>query len=472
VSNASSGCPSCAGAQREIERLKSEIQSLRLTLEEARRAGKRQAAPFRRDKRKKNPRPPGRKSGKGYGTKAHRPPPNHVDETVEAPLADPLCPDCGEPLEIEIVSQFQEELPKVRSHVTEFRVHVGVCTCGTRVQGRHPRQTSDALGAAASQIGPRASALAAHLNKELGIPLGKVQRVFRDVFDLTLSRAGVWVANTRVARVAEPTYHSMIEWIRAAPVVSPDETGWYVRGRSAWAWAFVTPLLTYYAIRLGRGYDVAAEILGADFAGTLARDGFGVYRSFLRAIHQTCLAHLLRRSHEMLEVAQRGAARVPWAVSRILKRGLELRDRRDAGKITMLGLAVEQGKLEARLDRLLTWKPTDDENRKLLKHLGIERDAIFRFLLDSNVPATNHWAEQEIRPLVVARKISAGNRSWRGAHVLEVIASVFRTARRQGQNPLEIAIDLLRSPEPMVATVLAPPYVAAAQRAGRLSAPS
>ena len=41
--------------------------------------------------------------------------------------------------------------------------------CRRRVQGRHPRQTSNALGSAASQLGPRALALTTHLNKGLGL---------------------------------------------------------------------------------------------------------------------------------------------------------------------------------------------------------------------------------------------------------------------------------------------------------------
>ncbi|MBI2219438.1 MAG: PLP-dependent transferase [Candidatus Rokubacteria bacterium] len=45
------------------------------------------------------------------------------------------------------------ELPAVRPHVTRFAI--GRCRpCRRRVQGRHPRQTSDALGAAASQLAP------------------------------------------------------------------------------------------------------------------------------------------------------------------------------------------------------------------------------------------------------------------------------------------------------------------------------
>ena len=42
------------------------------------------------------------------------------------------------------------------------------------MQGRHPLQTSDALGAAAARVDPRALATAAVLHKQYGLPLGKV----------------------------------------------------------------------------------------------------------------------------------------------------------------------------------------------------------------------------------------------------------------------------------------------------------
>src|SRR5438105_4492704 len=110
----------------------------------------------------------------------------------------------------------------------------------------------------------------------------------------------------------------------------------------------------------GRGYEQAVTILGEDFAGTFERDGWSVYRSFTKAQHQTCYAHLLRRCHELLETAQRGAARVPHAVEGILQRALRLRDRRDAGLLSPHGLVVATGRLESQMDRLLAWEPTDD----------------------------------------------------------------------------------------------------------------
>jgi len=103
------------------------------------------------------------------------------------------------------------------------------------------------------------------------------------------------------------------------------------------------------------------------------------------------------------------------------------------------------------MDRLLAWRPKDDENRKLLKHLRNERSALFTFLRDNAVPASNYWAEQAIRPAVVTRKVWGGNRTASGAVTQSVLLSYHRSCRQQHLEPGSILADLLRSPVPIVA---------------------
>ena len=78
-----------------------------------------------------------------------------------------------------------------------------------------------------------------------------------------------------------------------------------------------------------------------------------IYRQFTKALHQTCLAHLLRRCREMLLVAGRGEAEFPRTVQTILQQALQLRDRRQQRQISEQGLAVARGRLEVRMDRTL-----------------------------------------------------------------------------------------------------------------------
>src|SRR5947207_13100982 len=89
-------CPDCVRLQRELAELRAQVERRTGLLDEQRRAGKRQAAPFAKGPPQAAPQKPGRKPGAAYGTKAHRPPPDpeQIDETHEAPLPG-ACPDCG-----------------------------------------------------------------------------------------------------------------------------------------------------------------------------------------------------------------------------------------------------------------------------------------------------------------------------------------------------------------------------------------
>lgn len=438
-----------ARLERRIEALTAENERLRHALEEALRAGKRQAAPFSRRHPKAHPAKPGRKPGSRYGRRCRRPIPPRIDAVIDVPLPA-HCPHCGGGIEeTGMAKQYQTEIPEPRVEHIEFRIHLGRCRhCRRLVQGRHPRQTSDAVGGAASQLGPRALALAAVLNKQLGLPYGKTAAVFEQGWGLKVSRGGLCQALARLGRKAEPTYRRLIEKIRAAPSVTPDETGWKVSGRLWWMWAFSSEAVTVYAIQPGRGFEQAAAVLGAAFAGFLVRDGWGVYRQFTGAVHQSCLAHLLRRCREMIAVGRGAVVRFPLAVRKVFQAALGLRMRRDQGKISFHGLAVACGRLEAQMDRLLSAPRQAAQNQRLARHLRRERDALFPFLYCPGLEATNWRAEQAIRPMVVTRKVWGGNRTPAGARTQSVLLSVLQTCRQQHRSAVPLLGRLLCSPQP------------------------
>lgn len=421
-----------------------------------RRAARRQAAPFSKGDPTPHPRRSGRKPGAAYGTRGHRQPPEHVDRVVTVGLPA-CCPGCGGELALErVATQYQEDLPPARPLVTRYRIQVGRCRgCGRRVQPRHPEQTSDALGAAGTQVGPRAVALASWLSKGLGVPAGKIARLFGQL-GLHITPGGVVQAVARAGRACQPTYQALTDGVRASPVVAPDETGWRVGGIRAWLWTFVGDQVTVYRIARGRGYLDAAAVLGEGYAGVLERDGWAPYRRFGNATHQTCLAHLLRRCRDLVADADRGQAKTPHAVRRILEHALRLRDAHNAGTLEAAMLAAEAGRLGAAVDKLIAGRTVYPPNRRLLNHLAQEREHLFTFLGAGGVQATNWRAEQAIRPAVVSRKTWGGNRTWAGADTWQVLTSVLRTASQQDRDPIELLARLLRAPVPIVANLAIP----------------
>jgi len=436
--------------ERERARLERENARLKDELETARRAGARQAAPFSKGAPKQRPRRPGRKPGGAYGRHGQRPIPTVVQETHDAPVPA-QCPGCGERIrETQVAAPYQEDLPPVQPVVRRFDVHLGTCTgCHRRVQGRHPLQTSDALGAAAVQLGPHAVALAVQLNKQCGVSFGKIATLFRERFGLHVTASAVVRALHRVAAKGQPTYHALCETVRTSAVVVPDETGWKVRGLLHWLWVFTTAMTTVYRICPGRGFAEAASVLGADCAGGLARDGWAPYRQFTQAFHQTCVGHLLRRCRLLQRDHPR--ARFPARIARILHKALTVRDRRAAGTISPHGVDVACGHLFHQVLNALENVGTIPEVQRFARHITTELPAMFSFLIDSALAATNWRAEQALRPAVITRKVcGGGNRSPQGAETQQVLASILRTAQQRHLDVDAVITTLMRAPAPIV----------------------
>jgi transposase len=228
---------------------------------------------------------------------------------------------------------YQEELPVQRPVVRQFHITIASCrACGLRVQGRHPLQTCDALGAAAVQLGPQAVALTVILNTQLGLSYGKITQLLRDRFGLTVTRGGVTQAIHRAARQAQPSYDALCATVRGSPMVTVDETSWRVAADLQWLWTFVTPETTVYKSQPGRGLAQAAAVIGTDYSGVLVRDGWQSYRQFRAALHQTCLAHLLRTCRRLLlDYPNQPFVR---AVKGILQAALATRDRHRDGAVS------------------------------------------------------------------------------------------------------------------------------------------
>ncbi len=443
--------------ESQVEQLTVQVRQLTAQLQEALRASKRQAAPFSKGPPKDHPKPPGRTAGPNYGPKAHRPiPAQPPDEIIDVPLPE-ACPHCGGPtVQDHTDRQYQTEIPR-RPIIRRFDLHIGHCTrCGKRIQPRHRLQTSDALGAAASQLGPAAQAAIAHLNKHAGLPHGKIAEFFDAFFGIQLSRAGACQSTLRSAERAMPLYHAIVRSIRRFPWIVPDETGWRIGGRKAWMHVLVTESLTGYVIDANRG-GVAESVSGWRYTGVLIHDGFKSYNRFAFARHQTCLNHLLTRCKHLLATATAGAVRFPRQVQALLGHALAVRDRRDGGELSPHGLACCVGRLKTRLDRLLCWHRANDENERLADHLNRNRDHLFTFLTQSGIDATNHRAERAIRPAVLARKISGGSRTERGALAHACLTSVNQSARQQGRNFCRMLADLLCGRRPRLAYLPAGP---------------
>lgn len=429
---------------RRVAELEGRIAELEKKLEEALRGQKRQTAPFSKGSPKENPKRRGRKPGEDYGTQASRAVPTEFDEVVPVPLPE-RCP-CGGEVEYEHTeSQFQEEIPRkpIRRRID---IAFGRCRrCGKPVHGRHPLQTSEAVGAAAAQLGPDAKAMTSLMKNELGLSCGKICTAFRRFFGISISRGGVAQIVGMVADRVQAAYRSIAIVVRRSRTVYPDETGWKVGGDLQWLWTFVCRTATLFVIRDSRGFDVVDEVLGATWSGTAIHDGWMPYDRLEEADHQQCVQHPIRRCKRLLEVATRGAVRYPRAVLEFLQATFAIRDRREAGEYSPHGLKVAIGRFEARLERLLGWTLSNPANRKLRNHLANHQDEWLLFLKRRWIEATSWPVDQASRGALTNRKVFGGNRDPRGARGQERLSSVIATAGQRGVEIFEYLTRVLRA---------------------------
>lgn len=420
--------------REQIAALNAKVEQLTQLLDQSQRAAKRQAAPFAKGPPQEQPKKPGRKRGRRHGRHGHRraPPPERIDETHEAPLPD-VCPDCGGQLhETHVDQQYQTEIPR-QPIVRQFNIHCGQCQgCGQACQGRHPLQTSDATGAAASQLGPDAQAAVVYLNKHAGLSHGKIVHALHTLFGIQLSRGASAQIVLRAAARLGSAYDEIQAKLKNSLIITPDETGWRIGGHAVWLHGWVgADGLTCYHIDPQRGCDALQRVLGIDWSGTLVHDGWASYDAFEHASHQQCQAHVLRRAHE-LEANASGRAKVfPRQVIELFQESLALRDRFAAQPPSQARRQEAHADFTQRLLDLTQSRRSDPANERLAAHLYGHSEHWFQFLLDPTIPATNYQGEQAMRPAVVNRKVWGGNRTAAGARAQATTMSVLQTCKQQ-----------------------------------------
>ncbi|HEV3256607.1 MAG TPA: IS66 family transposase [Gemmataceae bacterium] len=417
--------------QAQVLQQQQAIDQLRRQLDDVQRQQRRQAAPFRRRKPVANPKRPGRPAGH---LPAHRPPPtpDQIDTTLAAPL--PACPHCHGPLDDRTVHvQYQTDIPPVQPLITQFNIEAGYCPhCQCHVQGRHPEQTSDAVGAAANQLGPRVLAFAADLKHRLGVPYRKIITILDEYFGLSACHAALVRGCERLARLGFPTFISLIGDLRDSRVVHTDDTGWRIGGHNAWLWVFSGAPGTVYLVTPSHGHEVPAVILGPDFQGYMVCDGAKAFDP-LEYLKSRCLGHILRRCADLRETLSAREAADVQCLQALLREAIDLGQRRDA--LTAAGYARRRQEMENRLDDWLhaPRRQVSPELDRLITHLCAHRGEWFVFLEEPDVPPTNNHAEQMLRPAVISRKIGGCNKTESGAVTHSILSSILVTAQRLGQ---------------------------------------
>ncbi len=414
--------------EKENERLEQEKRQLQEQIEQLQRALLRPAAPFRRPEKKKiaseKKKRPGRKPGHPG---SYRRIPEQVDQRVEVPLEQ--CPQCGGPVhDVRAVEQYIEEIPAVRPQVSQIITYRGECSRCGKVSSRHPLQTSRAEGAARVQLGPRALSVTAELNKGLGLTMRKTCQVLNRLAGLRVTPGGISQALDRVAGKVEPLHRQLVSEMRQAPSVFADETSWWVGEPGWWLWTFTNPETTLFRVEDSRGSAVVLKTLGEEFAGILVSDCLASYDPLPYRKHK-CISHHLKA---ISQARDRPDTRDPTYLNdwdAFFKTVMVLYKLAVSGELQTREERIRA--LQSWQHRLLGQVVTQPGDRIIQQRLQKQRPHLLGCLYDLAAEPTNNRAERALRPAVIARKLSCGNKTIKGKRTWEILASLAATARQR-----------------------------------------
>ena len=379
---------------------------------------------------------PKRKAGAQPGHKgSRRAAPERIDHRREHRAE--VCPDCGGPLNrcAETRTRFIEDIPEIKPEVTEHTIHRDWCP---RCQKKVEAPVADALPG--SSIGLRTLALSAWQHYALGNTLDQIVDVFNFHMQLKITPGGLFQMFYRLQETIFPWYEQLHQEAMQSARLHADETGWRVAGQTHWLWCFGNDRTTFYLIDRSRGSPALDRFFTTFFAGTLITDFWASYNAVDCGSRQMCLVHLLRELSATRDYKNPGG---DWpefesTLGTLLRDSIEVWKEREA--FAAADLAVKRSEFQSRLTAIISRSWTDSHSQRLMKRLQKYEHGLFTFLDKDGVPFDNNHAERSIRPAVILRKNSYGNRSEQGSDCQAVLMSIFRTLRQRGHDPIRTVI--------------------------------
>lgn len=393
------------------------------------------------------PKPGKKKRGAPPGHRGNtRPIPQQVDhvEYIPPPEYCPCCQQQGITAEPDYLNKYTEDIQEIIKTVTRRRYQRGTCQhCGASVADPAASQGPPVV------VGNNLKATLTIMRQQMGVSLRKLSRFCQQSCGIELSPSGVLGILSRTGRDLEPAYTAIEAAVPLQSTLHADETGWKMDGQRWVMWIFCNQRLVFFYADKSRGAQIPKTILGEDYRGLLHSDFYASYNGFQYT--QKCLVHFLRDIRTELLVApeEKSLVRLKKLTKVIIKEGEEAQHQDKQRK--------KEKHIKACQRTIHTMcKLTSDhpETLTLIKRVNKYQDCLMNFAYHPDAAFHNNLAERMIRPAVIFRKISFGNRTPEGARNHAILATVLETCRANNI-PLQPFIkDLISSPPETVASII------------------
>jgi transposase len=356
-----------------------------------------------KDKDKASGRKRGGQPGHGGARRALLPP-VQVDEVVD--MFPSHCEGCASEL-AEVpdpsASRYQQiELPPIRPHTKEWRLHEVACNkCGCKT-----RAALDAAKIPSSPFGPRLMALIAFLTGVYHVSRCKTVVLLWELLGVRISLGALSAVEARVSDAVESAVDEAWKRVGEGAVKHTDGTSWLHAGAVRALWTIATKTATVFKILADNSKKTLEPLYGA-LRGILVSDRAKALNFWAMERRQICWAHLLRK---FVSFSERAGPAAPLGRELLEYTGILFEYWHDyrAGKLAratfVAWMAALGPKVEAALARAVAAgiAGVSGSCADILEH----KQALWTFVTHDDVEPTNNHAEREIRAFVLWRKRS------------------------------------------------------------------
>ncbi len=422
-------CKGCFDKQRKIDELTEEVKRLKSKLNYLERKGQEgyfgsstpsSQVPLKANALKENQ---GKRGGAKPGHRGHGR--QTFDESgadrvvpVESEVGD-RCPGCGGPLEDKgIENHCVIDIPPLKTERILYLLPKRYCSrCQKSYQPPAPGVLPRSL------YGNQLVATAATMHYLHGIPMGRI------IEQIDIGLGPLIKIFHRLAKIFGHLPNRLMEQYRQSAVKHADETSWRNDGQSGYVWLFATVKISLFLFRKARSSSVPREVFGEKpLPGTLVVDRYNAYNKVPCAL-QYCYAHLLREVEDMeKEFSEAEEVKTFVGVlAPLLATAMHLRSL----PITDDQFYKQAAELKGQIIEAVHASAQHLAIRRIQEIFHDHANRMYRWTQDRRIPADNNLAERDLRPTVIARKVSFGSQSDAGAQTRGVLMSALHTLKKQ-----------------------------------------
>lgn len=303
-------------------------------------------------------------------------------------------------------------------------------------------------------LSPGAIGLIAYLKGACHLSYGNIRHFFMEVMGIELCVGLLCKAVAKTADALAQPYQEVLAALPNQPVLGVDETGHRHMGQRCWTWCLQAPTndaelgFTRFVIDASRGSGVVKGLLGTEYAGVIVCDYFSAYRKCWEDMEhvemQFCWSHLIRDLKFLLTLPASISQKYGERMLKVVRRMFGLWHRR-----AELGGRYYKGAMRrAKIDLLKASKSKSNhpEVRKLATRLTSRyADSYFTFMDYRGVDPTNNRTEQQIRFVVIGRKVTQGTKAEIGKQWCERIWTTLATCRQRGKQLYHFIVESIQA---------------------------